>query len=344
MYKPIPYHIAAVGVYACILVVIILAFIYGLRARAYVKKQTITALSRGFSPLDVQRIFIGKTYPRRLTRALIVHWAQMGYIRVEQISRYTVKLVCLKRPPVHNHEEAVFFDRGTYVRERDVFNGVFARHGSAVTVNLNKPLISKAKVNSINKSYAAREDEGVFSTKHYRLKVATFILSFAPFVICGIYMCITGSFTGIIPPFMMMLGMFVFRFLREIPFWFRFIWSMFWVGAAAGVMIAVFNEIFDPWCIAYVSIAFLFVGSYILVQFIDHREKNNLADYSNLVNFRKFLLFSSREKLIDAKVDYYQVLPYLYAFNIKFLVKGKFSKGQLPDWYVNNTGKRGSLL
>ena len=150
MYKPIPYHIAAVAVYACILVVIILAFVYGLRARAYVKRETVTALSRGFSPLDVQRIFIGKTYPRRLTRALIVHWAQMGYIRVEQISRYTVKLVCLKRPPVHNDEEAVFFDRGTYVRERDLFNAIFKRQGDQVTVNVNRPLVSLQTVKSIN--------------------------------------------------------------------------------------------------------------------------------------------------------------------------------------------------
>ncbi len=344
MYKPIPYHIAAVSVYACILTLVILAVIYGLRARAYVKRETVTALPRGFSPLDVQRIFICKNYPRRLTRALIVHWAQSGYIRVEQISRYTVKLVCLKRPPVHNDDEAVFFDRGTYVRERDIFNAVFARHGSAVTVNLLKPLVSKTKIISINRSYATREDEGVYSAKHYRLKVATFIISFAPFVICGIYMCITGSFAGIIPPFMMMLGMFVFRFMREIPFWFRFIWSMMWVAGAAAVMIAFFDGIFDPWRIAYASIIFLFIGSYILIQFIDHREKNNLADYSDLVNFRKFLLFSSREKFVDAKVDYYQVLPYLYAFNIKPLVKGRFATAKLPDWYVNTTGKRGSLL
>ena len=342
MYKPIPYHICAVAVYACILVLCILAVIYGLRARAYVKKEKVTALPRGFSPLDVQRVFIGKTYPRRLTRALIVHWAQMGYIRVEQLSRYTVRLVCLNKPPVHSDKDAAFFDRGTYVRERDIFNALFARQGEQIVVNIYKPLIPKEKVKNINNRYAVREDEGVYSAKHYRLKVASFIISFAPFVICGIYMCITGSVAGIIPPFMMMLGLFVFRFVREIPFAFRFIWSMMWVAGAAGVMIAFFNSIFDPWCMAYVSTAFLFVGSYILVQFIDHREKNNLADYSDLVNFRKFLLFSGRDKLQG--VDYYQVLPYLYAFNIKPFVKGKFNTQRLPDWYVCTDGKRGSLL
>lgn len=342
MYKPIPYHIVAVAVYACILTICILAIVYGLRTRAYVKREKITALPRGFSPLDVQRIFIGKTYPRRLTRALIVHWAQMGYIMVEHISRYKVNLVCLDKPSVHSSKKAVFFDRGTYVRERDIFNALFPRQSVAVTVNLLKPLIPKAKVKSINETYAVREDEGVFSTKHYRLKVVTLILSFAPFALCGVYMCITGSFTGIIPPFMMMLGMFVFRFMREIPFWFRLIWSMGWMGAATALTIVFFNSIFDPWYIAYASLAILVAGSYVLIQFIDHREKNNLSDYSDLVNFRKFLLFSGKEKL--SGVDYYQALPYLYAFNIKRLVKRKFATDRLPDWYISEHGKRGALL
>ena len=85
MYLPVPYHVAVVAVYACILTICILALVFGLRARVYVKREKVTALPRGFSPLDVQRIFIGKTYPRRLTRALIVHWAQQGYIRVTYI-------------------------------------------------------------------------------------------------------------------------------------------------------------------------------------------------------------------------------------------------------------------
>lgn len=328
--------------YACILTILILAFVYGFRARANVKREKITALSRGFSPLDVQRIFIGKTYPRKLTRALIVHWAQLGYIRVTYVSRYRVKLTCRKMLPAHNDEEAVFFDRGTYVRERDVFNRLFKRQGAEITVSLNKPLITSYQAKSINNGYATREDEGVYSSKHYKLKVFTFILSLAPFFLCGLYMCITSSFAAIIFPFMMLLGMFVFRFVRQIPFWFRFIWSFMWVAPAVAFMIATFNEMFDPWGLAYASVGILFIGSFILIQFVDYREKNNLADYSDLVNFRKFLLFSGREKLNG--IDYYEVLPYLYAFNIKPFVKHKFNKDRLPEWFVSTDGKGGSLL
>ncbi|MDE6868508.1 MAG: DUF2207 domain-containing protein [Clostridia bacterium] len=342
MYKPIPYHIIAIAVYACILAVCILALVFGLRAKRYVKKEKITALPRGFSPLDVQRIFIGKTYPRRLTRALIVHWAQTGYIRVEYVGRYRVRLVCLKMMPVHNSEDAAFFDRGTYVRERDIFRRVFDRIGMSVTVNINRPLITKEQVKSINSSYAAREDEGVYSTAHYKLKVITFILSFAPFVLCGVYQCITSSFVGLIPIFMMMLGMFVFRFMRQIPFWFRFIWSAMWVVPAAALTLVSFNNIFDPWGLAYASIAFLIIGSYILVQFVDLREKINLADYSDLTNYRKFLLFSRKVDL--QTIDYYEALPYLYAFRIKGLVRRKFDCDTLPDWFVSPSGERGSLL
>lgn len=74
------YYVFAGLIYACILAIILLALVFGLRARRNVKHEKVTELAKGFSPLDVQRIFIGKTYPRRLTRALIVHWAQMGYI------------------------------------------------------------------------------------------------------------------------------------------------------------------------------------------------------------------------------------------------------------------------
>ena len=302
MYLPVPYHVAVVAVYACILTICILALVFGLRARVYVKREKVTALPRGFSPLDVQRIFIGKTYPRRLTRALIVHWAQQGYIRVTYIKGCRVKLTCRRIPPEHNGEKAVFFDRGTYVRERDLFKKVFKRQGAEITVNINRPLIRRKEAKAINDSYAVREDEGVYSSKHYKLKVLTFILSVAPFFICGIYLTAASAYPAIIFSF---------------------------------------NSVFDPWLLGYNAVGALFIGSFILVRFVDYREKNNLSEYSDLVNFKKYLLFSRAKNLKD--IDYYAVLPYLYAFNIKFLVKHKFEEKSLPSWFVCE-GKRGSLL
>ena len=69
----------AIIIYAMVATVLVLAVIFGRRARRNVKNERVTKMPNGFSPLDVQRIFIGKTYPRRLTAALITHWAQMGH-------------------------------------------------------------------------------------------------------------------------------------------------------------------------------------------------------------------------------------------------------------------------
>lgn len=336
------YYIAAGASYACIVVICILALVYGLRARAYVKHEKITALPRGFSPLDVQRIFIGKTYPRKLTRALIVHWAQLGYIRVAQVGRNTVRLKLINTPPYHTHKDAAFFDRGTYVRERDLFTELFGDGGAEITVNVKKPLFTRKTVKKINKSYAAREDEGVYSSKHYKLKVFTFALSVLPFLFCGLYVCAAGSFVGALLPFLMIVGMFVLRFMLEIPFVFRLIWSDGFVLTSVVLMVVSVNGAFDPFGLAYSSVAALFIGSFILIRFVDHREKNNLSDYSDFVNYKKFLLYSRGKELEG--INYYDALPFIYAYGIKPFVKRKFSSSVPPEWYSDETGKGGTLL
>ena len=223
------YYIFVGLVYACILAILLLALIFGRRARRNVKKEKITALEDGFSPLDVQRIFIGKTYPRRLTKALIVHWAQMGYIRVKHLNRTHVLLMLVRKPSTDESKHAIFFDRGTYVRERDLFNIVFTPKLREKRVNINLPLFKKSAIKEINSHYAVREDEGVYSPKHYTLKIITFILSIIPFFLAGIYASCSysdgGNVAGFVPPLMMLRGMYVFRFMVEITFMFRLVWS-----------------------------------------------------------------------------------------------------------------------
>lgn len=99
--REIVYILFAAGAYGCIFTVLVLALIFGPRALRNVKRRKITALPQGLSPLDVQRIFIGKTYPRKLTRALLVWWAQCGYIKIEQISKYKVRVRKLRGMPRH---------------------------------------------------------------------------------------------------------------------------------------------------------------------------------------------------------------------------------------------------
>lgn len=342
MFKPVLYYVTAGAVYACIFIICILALIYGLRARANVKQEKITALPRGFSPMDVQRIFIGKSYPRRLTRALIVHWAQLGYVRVRAVNRFLVRLTCVKVPPDHRNGDAVFYDRGTYVRERDVFRTLMSKSGAEVTVNIYKPLITRTRAKNIYDRYATREDEGIYSAKHYTLKVITFILSLLPIFLCAVYLCFLGNYAVLLVSFFMLIGMFVFRFVTEIPFLFRLVWSFIWVSPAIALSITMFGEVRDPLGLAYAAVAAVFIGGFLLIRFVDYRERNNLSDYSDLINYKKFLLYARRKEL--EATDYYAALPYIYAFGIKPLVKRKFAKSGLPLWYSAENGKGGGLL
>jgi len=335
----VQYIIAMTGVYGCALIICVLALVFGLRARANVKRQKVTSLAAGFSPLDIQRIFIGKTYPRRLTRALIVHWAQMGYIRVEYVDRRHVNLIKIKSPAVHSDKDAVFYDRGTYVRERDFFGVLFGK-ANEKTVDIYKPLFTHNVVNSLHSKYAGREDEGVYSATHYRLKVVTFVLSVLPFFFAGFF---SGNlYDGAAAPFIMCFGMFVFRFLLGIPLRYRLFCSSLCIIAGASYLIEIYSKTYDPALLGITAVAVMFIGTFILVRFVDYREKNNLSDYSDLVNYRKYLIFSGRKSLSDC--DYYAALPYIYAFGIKWLVKRKFDRRLLPEWFLSQSGKRGGLL
>ncbi len=337
----VQYIIAMTGVYGCALIICVLALVFGLRARANVKRQKVTSLAAGFSPLDIQRIFIGKTYPRKLTRALIVHWAQMGYIRVEYVDRRHVNLIKIKSPAAHSDKDAVFYDRGTYVRERDLFGFVF-RNANSKTVNIYLSLFKSDDLFDLRDKYAVREDEGVYSSTHYRLKIVTFVLSVLSFFFAGIF---SGNFlVGIIALFTMCIGMFFLIFILEIPLFFRLLFSSIWIIAGSAMLIVIYSKIYDPALLGITAVAVLFIGTYVLVRFVDYREKNNLSDYSDLVNYRKYLVFS-RKKILS-RCDYYAALPYIYAFGIKWLVKRKFdkSRSRLPEWFISESGKRGGLL
>ncbi len=334
-------------VYGCIAAILVLAWIFGRRARRNVKKESVTRLAEGFSPLDVKRIFIGKTFPRRLTRALVAYWAHRGYITVEYQTKYTVKLTKINPMPAHFDEKAVFFDRGTYVRERELFDKVFSgkRKGmtkKSVTIDLRRPMFTKNEVTYVNKHYAVREDEGVYSAMHYTLKIITLILSVVPFALCAAWCGIdSGNFASIVLVFMAIIGMTVLKFVRGMPIIFKLIWCGMWLGASVGVMFAFFKTVYDPYGIIYASALILFAGPLFFIRFVDYREKNNLSDYSDLVNYRKFLAFGSPEEL--SELDYSEVLPFLYAFNIKPFVHNKYNRTP-PDWYIGDPDGRGALL
>ena len=312
-FSPALYYTFVAAVYGIIAVIFAFVLIFGLRAKRNVEHEKITRMPDGFSPLDVKRIFIGKTYPQRLTRALIAYWGERGYIKVKQLSRNTVRIIKLKGMPKHDSDDALFFDRGTYVRENALFQLLIKRTRNGKPVNLNRAIFTKDDA-SLMRNYAVREDEGVYSAKHYTLKIVT--------IAC--------------------IGLAVLMFVKEMPIVFKTIWCGGWLAGSTVAMCAGISWTHDPLGLSVTAIALLYVGPLFLVRFVDYREKNNLSDYSDLVNYRRFLLFEPAAEL--RSLDYYAALPLLYAFRIKRLVAHKFGEQPLPDWYVNETGKKGVLL
>lgn len=336
------YNCLAAAVFLCIGAILFMAVYFGRRAKRNVKKETVKELPRGFSPLDVQRIFIGKTYPRKLTAALLTHWAALGHIKLKYIDKYHVKVIKIKNLPPHDSDKAVFFDRGTYVREIELFKTVMNKTNKGDPVDLRRPLFTKNEAATNTIGFAVREDVGVYSTWHYTLKIITIVLSVLPFLISAIWCGIaSGNYMGILMFFMALIGLSVLKFVKEMPILFKFVWCGMWLGASVGSFIGFFIAVPDPYGICYASVAIMFAGIFVLIRFIDFREKNNLDDYSDLVNYRKFLTYSPASEL--QKLDYGKVLPFLYAFGIKAFVKRKYHR-ILPDYYTDDPEGKGALL
>ena len=339
------YNGFAAGIYGCVAVILILALVFGLRAKRNVKKEVVTKMPDGFSPLDVQRIFIGKTYPRRLTSALITHWAQMGYIKVKYLSKHTVRVTKIKDMPMHFDKDAVFFDRGTYVRERELFKAAMKKAAGGKPINIHAPLFKKETVTNISKEFAVREDEGVYSSTHYTLKLVTFALSILPLLLSAVLLgLLVGNYMTILLFFTALIGLIVLMFVKGMPIIFKAIWCGMWLGASVGGSLAMWigSGVNDYLGVIYVAVILLFVGPIVLIRFVDYREKNNLSDYSDLVNYRKFLLRAAADELSGD--DYYAALPFLHTFNIKWIVGRKFKGLPPPKWYTGDSENAGWLL
>ena len=335
------YVIAAAISWGCILTVLLFDIVFGLRARYRVKKERITTLPNGFSPLDYQRVMKGKTRPDHLTRALLVWWAQKGYIKIGEQSNNTVRVWKIKNMP--SHEEAQFFDRGTYVREQKIFNHVFydvALNSGYKDIRIDAPLISRKSGEAINKSFAIGENEGVFGAGHFILKIVTQVLCFVPYFLAvawAAYSAEDGAlYIGM--SIFSVIGVLALKYLVVLPPPIRYIFFSLWGGIPyLVIMMEYFQNVYDPWYFGISALLFYSLGTFIFILFADYREKENLKDYSLLYNFKMHLLFVPRKAV--EKEDYYEILPFLYAMHLAPLLKGKFRSEKLPPWYSGEGGK-----
>ncbi len=345
------YVIAAAIAFGCIGAVLVFDVAFGCRALFHVKRKFVNELPKGFSPLDYQRVMKGKTRPQALTRALLVWWAQRGYIEIEGRAKNTVRVRQLKEMPPH--KEAEFYDRGTYVREREIFNYIFARDnmknysGRDIKsgyrdININAPLITRKSAESVNKSFSIGENEGVFGAGHFILKIVTQILCFVPYFMAVAWATYdTGEALFIALSIFSVIGVLALKYVIVIPPAIRYPFFSLWGGLPyIAIVTTYFQQVaYDPWYFGLAALIFYALGTFIFILFADYREKENLKEYSDLFNFRNYLFFCNK-KAVDPE-RYYELLPFLYTINCAQLLKPKFRSGQLPEWY---RGERGALL
>lgn len=331
------YFAFAAGVYGIILAALILALVFGLRARVLVKDEYKDRLPDGFSPLDIQRVMFGRTYPSRLTKALLCHWANMGYITIKSKEDGRLAIRVLKEMPPHDAEDAAFFDRGTYVRERDIFKAVFGGRKSR-ELSPHKALIPFSMQSEIRKKYAVREDEGVYGQRHYSLKIIMQILALLPILLSGVWDLMNNKMGSTTPALLFVfIGILCMRYLKVVPFGIRIPFFSIWGGMPLVIYMTNYTKnLYDPLGIGIASGVFMLLGTFVLIQFADVREKNNLDDYSDIMNVKKFLRRTKREKLTSA--DYAALLPLLYTLPSMRLYKGKFRDCMPPTWF---SGERG---
>lgn len=124
-----------------------------------------------------------------------------------------------------------------------------------------------------------REDEGVYSARHYTLKIVTLVLSIVPLLLaaiwCGIY---NGNYMAVMLVCTATIGLAVFMFVNEMPILFKLVWCGLWLGASVGGLIAFYMSVYDPFGIIYAAVAILFVGPLVLRRFVDYREKTICAN------------------------------------------------------------------
>lgn len=338
------YVIAAAISWGCIATVLVFDIVFGLRGFFHVKRENITELPKGFSPLDYQRVMRAKTSPHRLTRALLVWWAQRGYLRIEGRGGSTVRVWKLKNMPPH--DKAEFYDRGTYVREKEIFDYVFSGVNLETgykDININVPLVGRKSGEAINKSFAIGENEGVFGTGHFLLKIITQALCIVPYFLAIAWASINhtdnrGLYIGL--SIFSVIGVLALKYLTPLPAGIRYPFFAIWGGVPYCALFGSYaRNVYDPWYFGYAALVFYAVGTFILILFADYREKENLEDYSMLYNYRKHLFFLPK-KAVDPE-DYYEILPFLYTIRLAPVLKPKFRSEKLPDWYQ---GKKGALL
>ncbi|MDE7395925.1 MAG: hypothetical protein K2M95_07395, partial [Clostridiales bacterium] len=205
---------------------------------------------------------------------------------------------------------------------------------NATTVWPNKPLLSRDEEKVLRDEYAVREDEGVYGKAHYMLKLTVQILALVPVVLCVIWACIYDSANAGMAMMLIFIfiGVLAMRYLKVVPAGFRYPFFAVWGGVPTGMFAAGYaKSTYDPLHIGIAAGVFIVLCTFVLIQFIDVREKNNLEEYSDIVCVKRYLRSVSKHHL--KRDDFAAFLPIIYTLPSLRLYKGKFRFCNVPEWF-----------
>ncbi len=281
---------------------------------------------KGYSPIDVARIYRGEVRPKDIA-SLIIYWASVGLVELEpkankkyylikKLKNYNDVDLAGGAEPLSDKHEKAYFD--ALFAKSDVYDTEFASSG-------NNRKISKA----VESLYDRGEDG---KKKQTVLKALVHFFSTLPFLLFIIWNLTFDSsqiylFFIFLFPF---IGVMVFVYMRLPWFmlWFKFVWCGGFAGVPLGLMIgSMLITTYDVWNLLYIIVAIFLLGNY-ATRAIKVRPQADVAVLGRVLGFRNFLVKSELSKLERMVYDdpeyYYHILPFCYALGITRVMEKRF--------------------
>lgn len=308
---------------------------------------------RGYSPIDVLIKYYGKAAdPHLLFNALMLYWADKGYITIEEDCKRGLKLTRLKQlapteapPPKRRRGRqqkaaapavTAVNESPCFELEKAVFNEIFC-FGN-VFYTLAAPISHKQSYDKIMDDCKKAASGQTRATQ--KAEIGTCLLSVAVMIIVTLVCGLTVRD----PVFMAMIFPIVgVPFFRTIPNdgiggIIKYPFLAVWGGAPFALVLS----LTPPDCAVLLGCAVgsSFIVVHILSRFIDLRSEQDLEIYGRICAFKTFLIEAELdvlETLIEDDPDYfYNILPYCYILKITDKLRAKFDRIALdgPSWYL----------
>lgn len=277
----------------------------------------------GLSPLVIAKAYRGKAKPKDLS-ALMIHWASLGLISLENENKYDLVITKLKEYPQIQKNDKYYWQKK---RERDYFNALF-KNGDEYSTKKNRYSYNS----TLSSATSVLLDEGLEKTKKRRvLRSILHVFAMLPLVFAIIWAMTFTPVAGVM--FFMLLfptiAIFVFIY-TPMPILFKLIWCGGFGGVPLGFLVgfASSGSTYDIYHLVVIS-AVVFVVVHLSTMFIKVYTRQEKELRGQVLGFKKFLVnarLDELEQMISENPNYYyDILPYCYVFNITNKMESRFS-------------------